>query len=100
LIRLLVLPFLLSNFLPLIAKAAEVDHFSQLPAVDMADSRSLLNAEVAQRIDRALVRANRNAPHLKPRKVQRVPKQSRCDVNRLYDSLRVLLARTLVGQVE
>ena len=100
LIRLLISFFLLSTLIPSTLSAAEVDHFSQLPAVDMADSRSPLNDEVAQRIDRALKRANRNAPHLKPRKVQRVPKQSRCDVDRLYDSFRVLLARPIVGQVE
>lgn len=89
--------------LPLMAghlSAAEVDQFSQLPDVELQDSSALLNAEVEQRIERALVRANRNAPHLKPRKVQRVPEQSRCNVDRLYDSFRVLLARPIIGQVE
>lgn len=80
--------------------AAEVDHFSQPELDTLTDSRNALNAEVAQRIERALVRANRNEPHLKPRKVQRVPARSRCNVDRLYDSFRVLLARPLVGQVE
>lgn len=79
---------------------AEVDHFSLPEPVALRDSRLILNAEVEQRIDRALVRANRNEPHLKPRKMQRVPVRSRCNVDRLYESFQVLLARPLIGQVE
>lgn len=83
-----------------IAVAAEVDQFTRFNDVELKDSASLLNNEVQQRINRALVRANRNPPHLKPRKIQRVPKLSECSVSRLYESFEVLLARPIVGQVE
>lgn len=83
-----------------VSSAAEVDQFTRLNPLALEDSTGVLNHEVQQRIDRALVRANRNPPHLKPRKVQRMPERSRCSVPRLYDSFRVLLARAIVGQVE
>lgn len=83
-----------------VSLAAEVDQFTRLNAPALEDSARVLNHEVQQRIDRALVRANRNPPHLKPHKVQRVPQRSRCSIPRLYDSFRVLLARAIVGQVE
>lgn len=80
--------------------SAEVDQFTRPENVTLSDSTERLNQEVNSRIQRALIRANRNPPHLKPRKVQRVPKRLHCSVSRLYDSYRTLLARPLVGQIE
>jgi hypothetical protein len=83
-----------------VSHAAEVDQFTRPQNLILDDSTALLDTEVNQRINRALIRANRNPPHLKPRKVQRVPKQTHCSVPRLYDSFRALLARPIVGQIE
>ena len=82
------------------SQAAEVDQFSYSDDGLLDDASALIDAEVQSRLKRALRRANRNEPHLKPRKVQRVPKQSHCSVPRLYDSVELLLARPIIGQLE
>ncbi|WP_370292483.1 hypothetical protein [Thalassolituus sp.] len=86
--------------LSLSSGAAEVDQFFGIESTRLTDATPALDREVRSRLKRALKRANRNEPHLKPRKVQRVPKQSHCSVPRLYDSVELLLARPIVGQLE
>jgi hypothetical protein len=99
--RLSPLLMLLATFIISFAtSAAEVDQFSRPPELVLNDSSAVIAAEVQRRMNLAIKRANRPAPHLKPRKVQRVPKQSRCSVPRLYDSMAVYLARPIVGQIE
>ncbi|WP_320819202.1 hypothetical protein [Thalassolituus sp.] len=83
-----------------VVSAAEVDQFSRPAELVLNDSSAVIAAEVQRRMNLAIKRANRPAPHLKPRKVQRVPKQSRCSIPRLYDSMAVYLARPIVGQIE
>ena len=99
--RLSPLLMLLATFITSFAtSAAEVDQFSRPAELVLNDSSAVIAAEVQRRMNLAIKRANRPAPHLKPRKVQRVPKQSRCSVPRLYDSMAVYLARPIVGQIE